>query len=396
MRKAFSATAFILALLCSAVAGVLQVSPVNANGFPLPVTAIYIKSNGTVEAAYISYGGSVPSTAPIQRKGNTYTFTSDILKSDIDVECDNIVIDGAGFTLQGESPYGINLENRSNVRITNINFKSFSTAVHVSDSSHIVIANNEIFAWGRGLVLDSSRDNQIANNNITVNSLVGIGIYGVSYNNLIFGNNFMDTQIAISINSGGNTFYHNNFFNRSSSSITVSNSRLVNHWDDGEEGNFWSDYKGADGNRDGIGDTPYHIINSDYVDNYPLMAPADNVAPSINVLSPENKTYNTSSIPLNFTVNKAETQITYSLDGQENTTITENTTLTGLANGDHNLTIYTKDEAGNTGNPETTYFSIDVPFPTTIVTAASATSAAAISMALLAYFKKRKHQTKNR
>jgi hypothetical protein len=395
MRKAFTAAAFILALLCSVVAGALQVSPVNANGFPLPVTAIYIKSNGTVEAAYITYGGSVPSTAPIQRRGNTYTFTSDILKSYIDVECDNIVIDGAGFTLQGDMYDGIYLENRSNVRITNINFKSFATAVRVRNSSHIVIANNGIFAWGLGLVLDSSRDNQVANNNITVNSMVGIRIYGVSYNNLIFGNNFIDTQIAISINSGGNTFYHNNFFNRSSSSIMVSNSKFVNHWDDGKEGNFWSDYKGADSNKDGIGDTPYHIINSNYIDNYPLMAPTDNVAPSIKVVSPENKTYDTSSIPLNFTINKAATQITYSLDGQENLTITGNTTLTGLANGDHNLTIYTKDKAGNTGTPETTYFSINVPFPTTLVTAASATSAAAISMALLAYFKKRKHQTKN-
>jgi parallel beta-helix repeat protein len=321
---------------------------------------------------------------------NTYTFTSDILNSYIDVECDNIVIDGAGFTLQGETLYGIYLENRSNVRITNINFKSFSTAVRVRDSSHIVIANNGIFAWGHGLVLDSSRDNQIANNNITVNSMVGIGIYGVSYNNLIFGNNFIDTRIAISIKSGGNTFYHNNFFNRSSSSITVSNSRLVNYWDDGKGGNFWSDYSGTDSNKDGIGDTPYHIINSNYIDNYPLMAPADNVAPSIKVLSPENKTYDTSNILLNFTVNEAAAQITYSLDGQENITITGNTTLTELTNGDYNLTIYATDEAGNVGISETIYFRVDVPFPTTLVAAASVATVAVVGVGLLVYFRKRK------
>jgi hypothetical protein len=58
------------------------------------------------------------------------------------------------------------------------------------------------------------------------------------------------------------------------------------------------------------------------------------------VTSPENRTYDTSSIPLNFTVNAAVSQITYCLDGVENITISGNTTLAGLANGNHNLTVY--------------------------------------------------------
>jgi len=115
------------------------------------------------------------------------------------------------------------------------------------------------------------------------------------------------------------------------------------------------------------------------------------IALVIEVLSPERRTYDTSSIPLNFTVNEAVSQITYCLDGEENITISGNTTLTGLANGDHTLTIYAKDEVGNVGTSETILFTVDVPFPTTLVVAASGASIAVAAAGLLFYFKKRKH-----
>jgi hypothetical protein len=74
------------------------------------------------------------------------------------------------------------------------------------------------------------------------------------------------------------------------------------------------------------------------------------------------------------------------LDGQENVTINANATLTGLSEGDHNLTVYATDEAGNVGASETIYFSI---FPTTL--AIAVVTVAVIGIVLLVYFKKRKY-----
>jgi hypothetical protein len=113
------------------------------------------------------------------------------------------------------------------------------------------------------------------------------------------------------------------------------------------------------------------------------------IALVIHVLSPERRTYNTSSIPLNFTVNSALAQITYCLNGEKNITVSGNTTLSGLANGDYALTFYAKDEAGNVRASETILFTVDVPFPTTLVLA-SVITVAVVGIGLLVYFKKRK------
>jgi hypothetical protein len=53
------------------------------------------------------------------------------------------------------------------------------------------------------------------------------------------------------------------------------------------------------------------------------------------------------------------------------------------------LTVYAKDEAGNVGASETILFTVDVPFPTTLVIA-SVSTVAIVGLALLIYLKKRK------
>jgi hypothetical protein len=88
----------------------------------------------------------------------------------------------------------------------------------------------------------------------------------------------------------------------------------------------------------------------------------DATPPTIEILSPQNIIYKLRPgepprpIPLTFTVNETTSWIGYSLDSQENVTITGNTTLTDLSYGIHSVTIYANDTAGNMGSSETIYF----------------------------------------
>jgi hypothetical protein len=118
------------------------------------------------------------------------------------------------------------------------------------------------------------------------------------------------------------------------------------------------------------------------------------IPPEIAVVSPENQMYNETSVSLVFTVNKPAVWLGYSLDGQENVTITGNTTIAGLTSGLHNITVYAKDAFENIGTSETITFSIaeeTEPFPTIPVAAASVVIVAVVGVGLLVYFKKRHH-----
>jgi hypothetical protein len=116
------------------------------------------------------------------------------------------------------------------------------------------------------------------------------------------------------------------------------------------------------------------------------------VPPVIEVASPENKNYTSSEVALNFTVNRQAEWMSYSLDGQENVTVTGNATLAGLSAGLHNVTVYATDEFGNTGVSETVIFNVaEEPFPVVPVAAASVATIAVVGVGLLVYFKRRNH-----
>jgi len=112
----------------------------------------------------------------------------------------------------------------------------------------------------------------------------------------------------------------------------------------------------------------------------------DYTAPTVSILSMKNKTYATFDVPLDFAVNESASQIKYSVDGQNNVTLANNTMLTGLSSGEHSLTVYATDEAGNVGSSEKINFSV-TPFPTALVVA-SLLVVVVVAIGLLVYFKK--------
>jgi parallel beta-helix repeat protein len=140
--------------------------------------------------------------------------------------------------------------------------------VALVNCSGITVQNLDLNNNGQGLLLASTAESSITQNSITAN-IHGIYMCG-SANNTVAGNN-ITRNLANGIylyHSQNNTFFHNNFINNTTPVYDVG--EPSNSWDNGTEGNHWSNYNGTDTDGDGIGDTP-HVLDGNNQDNHPLV-----------------------------------------------------------------------------------------------------------------------------
>lgn len=384
------ALTFFLTLLISAATETQIVSFSFANFFPTPtpnLPNIIIKSDGTIE----------PETGLIRQDGNVYTLMRNIIQEyALKIQCSNIVFDGAGHIIDGsiyDEPYdgpgnkGLSLESVSNVTVKDIEVSDFGDwDVFVENSRECILLRVK----AREFNLKNTNSSRIAECNIGYNFYLQR-----SNNNTICKSSFSSLESLFLVNVDGytNTFFENNFFKKPIEILLEKG----NFWDNGSVGNYWVGYNGTDANGDGVGDTPY-VISAEAQDRFPLMnpwdpvMPYDTVPPHVVIVSPENRVYNQSDVPLTFLIYEAPSSISYSLNGQDNVTITGNTTLNGLPNGNHNLTVYVTDRSGNTGVSEITHFTVAAPelFPIVPIATLLIGSLVTVSVALLVYLKKHK------
>jgi len=284
------------------------------------------------------------------------------------------------------------LINCTRITVQNLNFSNDGQGLLLAHTTNSIITKNSIANNQYGIHLIFSSNNVISENNVTYNTR-GVFLDYDSNNNSITGNNMTNNEHGIGFYaSSNNKFYHNHFINNTQQ-VNIRWDSYDNIWDDDypSGGNYWSDYTGVDDDGDGIGDTPY-VIDSDNTDRYPFMSsyiiPEDTTLPTISILSPENKTYQVNHVPLTFTVSESTSWIGYSLDGQMNVTITENTTLSELLGGSHSLIVYANNTAGKIGYSNSVYFSIETQqaesFPMWIVVAIAII--AGIGVILVVYF----------
>jgi parallel beta-helix repeat protein len=120
-----------------------------------------------------------------------------------------------------------------------------------------------------GIFLTSSSGNMIVENTVMKNSRTGIHLYQTSYDNTVCKNMIKKNWQGVVLDEGtyDNAVHHNNFFHND---IQARDEGIGNMWDDGSEGNYWSDYKGKDLDKDGVGDTDLPHAGVDWC---PMMKP---------------------------------------------------------------------------------------------------------------------------
>lgn len=160
------------------------------------ISAVHFLSvKATPGTIYIRPDGSVEGTDKIQRDGDVYTFTDDIIDDEIVIERSNIIIDGAAHILQesdrtGSGFFGAGINN---VTIKNANIQGFYVGINFTSASNNTIFGNSIINNTLGILLCwSSNNNSIYVNNIIGNEY-GIWLLGDLVNspstNSIYGNN---------------------------------------------------------------------------------------------------------------------------------------------------------------------------------------------------------------
>lgn len=180
-----------------------KVQPVKAFG------TITIKPDGSID----------PPDVPIARNGDMYTFTDNIFcdGASLDIQRDNITLDGAGYTLNGAEVY---VSYRNNVTVTNLEILSTGNGISGYYASNINISGNNITSDMYGMIFNVGSNIQISNNHLssvawepifflmvnngrifenTVTNNVYPILLAASSNNTIFGNNVTNNQWGIQI-----------------------------------------------------------------------------------------------------------------------------------------------------------------------------------------------------
>ncbi len=245
----------------------------------LAVTLIFLTSLVTVSlplikaqsvgSIVINADGSVIGTTAIVQSGNTYTLTANITGS-IQVQKSDVVLNGSGFTLNGNGKTGIDLtngvgNNPTSTTISNVTVEN----LHITNCINGVASNG----GGNNTFYDDSFSN-------CSRSQGGFALFflGCSYNTVSYCNFDDESIISMDYSANYNTVTENNLPANAGILVWLSGYQTVDR-------NYWSDYVSKYSNvteidSSGIGNTSYVFYSAQngsmpiiYQDNHPLMKP---------------------------------------------------------------------------------------------------------------------------
>ena len=236
----------------------------------------------TADNAHIS-GFTIVSNEALQGYAISMSSVTGCVVEDNSLE-DNLVgisvtSSSSGNTVSGNilnhNERSIELFNSPGNTISDNNITSaLVSAISLDESSGNTVSGNRIsdLADGMGALMLWASSNNVISRNVLYggNPMLLLG----SSDNVLSNNFVVDSEYGIVVGlSSNNEIYSNYFINVSHPTIDTDMSEgapSTNSWDNGNKGNYWSDYAGSDSNGDGIGDTP-HVLYENNQDNFPLI-----------------------------------------------------------------------------------------------------------------------------
>ena len=227
------------------------------------------------------------------------------------ISCVNMTVRNLSFTRNG---HGILCYNTTCSLVENVTTVENSYGIYLQDSEDNNVNNNHCTNDWVGICFQNSIRNAAENNTVS-SSDKAFSLYEAD-NNTITGNTISDSPYGVRLyDSNNNIIHHNNLVSNAEQANLIT--CHGNSWDDGFEGNFWSNYNGSDAERDGIGDNP-HTIDDDNVDHHPLFGMFHNFSASDNEQTCY-VTVVTNSTVLSFTFEDSSNMITLTVDGSDET-----------------------------------------------------------------------------
>jgi parallel beta-helix repeat protein len=177
-------------------------------------------------ANYIMPDGSVTGTSNILQVGDLYTFTGNVAGA-LTVEKDNIVINGAGFTLQNQLARGVVLAQRRNVTLENLRVElGGGYIIDLTNTTDSYLINDTLVGTGNSptsatptasdqLVFEPYAINCVYTDNVTIedNTVTDASTalsMELSNGNTIIRNNIADGLVGVDLENSQNNYFRDN------------------------------------------------------------------------------------------------------------------------------------------------------------------------------------------
>jgi nitrous oxidase accessory protein len=263
----------------------VRISNLTINNHNVLGFGISIIGNGTQIVGNTVYSQTAiftraPFTTILENNLSGYFVSSQIAASHCNITNNVLSSNGNAVDLEGSS----NIVSRNRIAGHPTNYDIVGYGVLINGNSNSVSGNiidNE--DDGISVVFNGSY-NVVTANSVANCSDTGLRIDRGGFNNTYSENNVTECKYGagVALKAYNNTIYHNNFVNNVQQAF-ASQPGVFNYWDNGKEGNYWSDFSAKYPNAtevdsSGIWDTPY-MIDANNTDNYPLVMPHGTSAP---------------------------------------------------------------------------------------------------------------------